>query len=88
MKTIRLVHFDEDEGLERRKQLEALGFDAVFDAGDGLFMARQIKASHPDAVVIERCDAWAGVRGRGCLRLVMWAISMCLVVMSGGAGGV
>ena len=52
-KSVRLVHFDEDEGLERRQQLEALGFEAAFDFGDGLFMARQIKASPPDAVVID-----------------------------------
>ena len=53
MKTVRLVHWNEDEGLERRKQLEALGFEAVFDFGDGLFTARQIKAAPPDAVVID-----------------------------------
>jgi CheY-like chemotaxis protein len=53
VKRVRLVHFDEDQGLERRTQLEALGFDAAFDFGDGLFMSRQIKASPPDAVVID-----------------------------------
>jgi CheY-like chemotaxis protein len=53
VKTVRLIHFNEDEGLERRKQLEAFGFDAAFDFGDGLFMARQIKSSPPDAVVID-----------------------------------
>jgi CheY-like chemotaxis protein len=53
MKTVRLVHWDEDEGLERQRQLEALGFDTAFDAGDSLFMSRQIKASPPDAVVID-----------------------------------
>ena len=53
MKTVRLIHFDEDQGLERQKQLEALGFDAAFDFGDSLFMARQIKARPPDAVVID-----------------------------------
>lgn len=53
MKTVRLAHWNEDEGLERQKQLEALGFDVVFDAGDSLFVARQIKASPPDAVVID-----------------------------------
>jgi CheY-like chemotaxis protein len=52
-KTVRLVHWDEDEGLERQRQLEALGFEVVFDAGDSLFVARQIKASPPDAVVID-----------------------------------
>lgn len=52
-RTVRLVHWDEDEGLERQKQLEALGFAVAFDSGDGLFVARQIKASTPDAVVID-----------------------------------
>ena len=52
-KTVRLVHWNESEGLERQKQIEALGFEALFDFGDGLFMARQIKASPPDAVVID-----------------------------------
>jgi hypothetical protein len=53
LKTVRLVHWHEDEGLERQKQLEALGFEARFDFGDGLFVSRQIKASPPDAVVID-----------------------------------
>jgi hypothetical protein len=53
LKTVRLVHFDENEGVERQKQLEALGFEAAFDFGDSLFMARQIKAGPPDAVVID-----------------------------------
>lgn len=53
MKTVRLIHFDEEQGLERQQQLEALGFHAVFDFGDSLFMSRQIKASPPDAVVID-----------------------------------
>ena len=53
MKTIRLVHWNDDEGLERRKQLEALGFEVSFDDGDSLFVARQIAASPPDAVVID-----------------------------------
>jgi hypothetical protein len=53
VKTVRLVHWDEDQGFERQKQLEALGFDASFEFGDGLFVIRQIKASLPDAVVID-----------------------------------
>jgi CheY-like chemotaxis protein len=52
-KSVRLVHFNEDEGLERRAQLEALGFDAAFDFGDSLFVTRQIKANPPDAVLID-----------------------------------
>jgi CheY-like chemotaxis protein len=53
MKTIRLIHWNEDEGLERRQQLEALGFETQFDFGDSLFVARQIKADPPDAIVID-----------------------------------
>jgi CheY-like chemotaxis protein len=53
LKIIRLIHFAEDEGLERQQQLEALGFEVAFDFGDSLFGSRQIKASPPDAVVID-----------------------------------
>lgn len=53
MKTVRLAHWDEGEGRERQRQLEALGFDVRFDAGDSLFVTRQIKAGPPDAVVID-----------------------------------
>ena len=53
MATIRLVHWNEDEGLERQQLLEAFGFEAAFDFGDGVFAMRQIRASHPDAVVID-----------------------------------
>jgi hypothetical protein len=53
VKTIRLVHWNEAEGLERQQQLEAFGFETAFDFGDGLFAARQIKAGPPDAVVID-----------------------------------
>jgi CheY-like chemotaxis protein len=53
LKSVRLIHFDEDQGLERRKQLEALGFEVAFDFGDSLFVSRQIKAHPPDGVVID-----------------------------------
>jgi CheY-like chemotaxis protein len=53
LKIVRLVHWDEDQGLERRRQLEAGGFEARFDAGDGPFTIRQIKSEMPDAVVID-----------------------------------
>ena len=62
MKIVRLIHFAEDEGLERQQQLEALGFDTAFDFGDSLFMARQIKASPPDAVVIDLSHRPSGGR--------------------------
>ena len=54
MKTVRLVHFDENEGFERQRQLEALGFDAAFDFDDGLMVViKSIKSTLPDAVVID-----------------------------------
>ena len=54
MATVRLIHWDEDEGLERRKQLEALGYDVDFDCSDGLaFVMRALRAGSPDAVVID-----------------------------------
>ena len=53
MKSVRLIHWNEDEGLERREQLEALGFDASFDFGDGVTSLRLIRSSPPDAVVID-----------------------------------
>jgi CheY-like chemotaxis protein len=51
--TVRLIHWNEDEGLERQKQLEALGFDAEFDFGGGAVLMRALKAGPPDAVVID-----------------------------------
>jgi CheY-like chemotaxis protein len=53
MNTIRLIHWNEDEGLERQQQLEALGFDAAFDFGDGVFAMRLVRSNPPDAVVID-----------------------------------
>ena len=53
MAAIRLVHWNEDEGLERQKQLEAFGFDTAFDFGDGVFNMRLIRSGPPDAVVID-----------------------------------
>ena len=54
MKTVRLIHWNQDEGLERRQQLEAFGFDAAFDFGEGLSaVLRDLRASLPDAVVID-----------------------------------
>ena len=51
---IRLIHWNEDEGLERQKQLEALGFDARYDFCDGPEMSRILRGGDaPDAVVID-----------------------------------
>ena len=48
-----MVHWNEDEGLERQQQLEALGFETAFDFGDGVFAIKLIQSSPPDAVVID-----------------------------------
>jgi CheY-like chemotaxis protein len=54
MPRVRLVHWNEDEGLERQKQLEALGFEAIFDFADGASVMRLLRAATPpDAVVID-----------------------------------
>lgn len=53
MKTVRLVHWNEDEGLERQRQLEALGFETAFDFGGGTIILRELRANPPDAVVID-----------------------------------
>jgi CheY-like chemotaxis protein len=53
MKTVRLIHWNEDEGLERQQQLEAFGFSTGFDAGDVTHTLRAIRAAAPDAVVID-----------------------------------
>ena len=53
MTTVRLIHWNEAEGLERQKQLEALGFDACFDFGGGAVVMRELKAGSLDAVVID-----------------------------------
>lgn len=55
MATVRLIHWNEDEGLERQKQLEAFGFEAAFDFSEGLaIVLRELRASMPDAVVIDQ----------------------------------
>jgi CheY-like chemotaxis protein len=52
--SVRLIHWDRDEGLERRQQLEAFGFEAAFDCGGGLTpLLRLIRSHPPDAVVID-----------------------------------
>jgi len=51
--TVRLIHWNEDEGLERQQLLEALGFSTGFDAGGLMPVLRAIRASAPDAIVID-----------------------------------
>ncbi len=53
MKTVRLIHWNDDEGFERQRQLEALGFSTGFDAGGLTPVLRAIRASAPDAIVID-----------------------------------
>ena len=53
MYRVRLIHWNEDEGLERQNQLEALGFDAQFDFSGGPSAIRTLRSETPDAVVID-----------------------------------
>lgn len=54
MATVRLIHWNEHEGLERQRQLEALGYNVRFDGGDGTMVMRSMKAAAlPDAVLID-----------------------------------
>jgi CheY-like chemotaxis protein len=54
MKTVRLIHWNEAQGLERQQQLEAFGFAAAFDFSEGIStLLRLIRSNPPDAVVID-----------------------------------
>ena len=53
MATVRLVHYLEDEGLERQQHLEALGHDTELIFGNGPSVMRRLRAGAPDAVVID-----------------------------------
>jgi CheY-like chemotaxis protein len=53
MATVRLIHWNEAEGLERQKQLEALGHNTIFDFSERMMVMRLLRASEPDAVVID-----------------------------------
>ena len=53
MAHIRLIHWNGPEGRERRRQLAALGYDAQFDDLDGPALGRAMRASPPDAFVID-----------------------------------
>ena len=45
MATVRLIHWNEHEGLERQRQLEALGYNVRFDGGDGTMVMPSLKAA-------------------------------------------
>jgi len=53
MARIRLIHWNGPEGRERRRQLASLGYDTQFDDLDGPALGRAIRASPPDAFVID-----------------------------------
>lgn len=54
MHRVRLIHWNEDEGLARQKQLEGLGFEVQYEYTDGGSTIKLIRASdEPDAVVID-----------------------------------
>jgi hypothetical protein len=51
--TVRLIHWNGPEGRERQQRLAALGHDVAFDDVDGPGLGRLIRASVPDAFVID-----------------------------------
>ena len=53
MARIRLIHWNGPEGRERRLRLASLGYDAQFDDLDGPALGRVMRASPPDAFVID-----------------------------------
>lgn len=54
MLRVRLIHWNDEEGRDRQRQLAALGYGAVFDPGDGAAMIRAVRAAAlPDAFVID-----------------------------------
>ena len=53
MARIRLIHWNGPEGRERRLRLAALGHEAEFDDLDGPALGRALRASPPDAFVID-----------------------------------
>jgi CheY-like chemotaxis protein len=53
MALIRLIHWNGPEGRERRLRLLSLGYDAHFDDLDGPALSRAMRASPPDAFVID-----------------------------------
>jgi CheY-like chemotaxis protein len=54
MPRVRLIHWNEDEGLARQKQLTALGFDVQYElTGPGTTMKALRASDEPDAVVID-----------------------------------
>jgi CheY-like chemotaxis protein len=50
---VRLIHWNDGEGRERRRQLASFGVDAEFDGSDGPALLRSIRAQQPDAIVID-----------------------------------
>lgn len=53
MARIRLIHWNGPEGRERRLRLASLGYDAQYDDLDGPALGRAMRASPPDAFVID-----------------------------------
>jgi hypothetical protein len=85
MAVVRLVHYDEDEGLERQKQLEALGFDAVFEFAHGGSTLKLIRAAAPpDAIVIDMtCKPSHGREVGRVLRMSKWSRAYPLFFVDG-----
>jgi CheY-like chemotaxis protein len=50
---IRLIHWNGPEGRERRRRLASLGYEAEFDDLDGSALLRAVRASPPNALLID-----------------------------------
>ena len=53
MANVRLIHWNESEGRERKLRLAALGHHVEFDYVDGPGLSRVLRSSSPDAYVID-----------------------------------
>jgi CheY-like chemotaxis protein len=53
MASLLLIHWNEPEGRERARWLASLGHDAAYDGDDPQRLSRAIRASQPDAYVID-----------------------------------
>jgi CheY-like chemotaxis protein len=51
--TVRLIHWNESEGRERKRRLASLGHHVEFDHVDGPGLSRVLRSSFPDAYVID-----------------------------------
>lgn len=67
MATVRLIHWNGPEGRERKLRLASLGHHVEFDESDGPGLSRILRASTPDAYVIDLSRRPSGGR-----EVAMW----------------